>query len=251
MSDFFVMGMEDWCELADDFSKIPVCVCLDVRASMRDCLGALEDGVNEFYDAVRKCDETKDSCEIAVVTFGDTVQVLEDYSTVDKKLPLKLTASGKASLAEGVEKSLEILEARKNYYKENGIDYYQPWLIIMSNGELNSREAIKTVQESVKELENQKKLVVISLGVGDGAAMDVMDGFSRKKAKKLKRFHFSEAFEWHGQVLIENNMGADPCEKIKLDSVDDWYWLDSDGSDNRSDDDCSDGDCSDGGWSDI
>ncbi len=204
-------------------SRIPVCLCLDVSGSMYDCIGELESGVNAFYDAVRKHDAAKDSCEIAVVTFGSSVQVLEDYSTVDRKSPLKLTANGGTPMAEGAEKALEILEARKNEYKANGVDYYQPWLIVMSDGEPNSRDAVKVVQDKIKELEAQKKLVVFAIGIGDGAAMEVMDDFSRKKAKKLKGFNFADFFEWLGKsvgIVSASQVG----DKVKLDmtGVDDW-----------------------------
>ena len=211
-------------------SRIPVCLCLDVSGSMYDCIGELEDGVNAFYDAVRKHDAAKDSCEIAVVTFGSTVQVLEDYSTVDRKSPLKLTANGGTPMAEGAEKALEILEARKNEYKANGVDYYQPWLVIITDGKPGDMEDIPAAQDRTRKLVEAKRLTLFPIAVGSDenpdkfrAVMDVLNGFGSKRAKHLKDLKFNEFFEWLGKSMSAVS-ASQVGDKVKLDTtgMDDW-----------------------------
>ncbi|HIX07017.1 MAG TPA: VWA domain-containing protein [Candidatus Borkfalkia faecipullorum] len=204
-------------------SRIPVCLCLDVSSSMMGCIGELNSGVNEFYRAVRSNEAARQSCEIAVVTFGSDVKVVEDYSSVDTKEPAAMQAYGGTAMTEGTEKALEILEKRKEQYKQNGIDYYQPWLVIMSDGEPNDPATLKKVQEKIRQLEADRKLVVFAIGIGSGVNMDIMDNFSKRKAKKLKGYKFEDFFEWLGKsvsIVSQSQVG----EKVKLDTsgMDDW-----------------------------
>lgn len=204
-------------------SRIPVCLCLDVSGSMCECIGELNEGVREFYRAVRENESARQSCEIAVVTFGSDVKVEEDYATVEAKQPPNLKAYGGTDMTGGAEKALEILEARKNEYKKNGIDYYQPWLVIMSDGEPNDSASLRQTQEKIRKLEEERKLVVFAIGIGNCVDMDIMDNFSKKKAKKLKGYKFEEFFEWLGKsvsIVSQSQVG----EKVKLDmsTVDDW-----------------------------
>ncbi len=204
-------------------SRIPVCLCLDVSTSMNSCIEELNEGVNEFYKAVKASETARPACEIAIVTFGSTVEVYEEYSTVDEKNPVAFRAYGGTDMTGGVEKALEILEARKQDYKQNGVDYYQPWLVIMSDGEPNDRASLKLVQEKVRTMEDGRKLVVFAIGIGNGVNMEIMDGFSKKKAKKLKGYNFEEFFEWLGKsvsIVSTSQVG----DKVKLDmsSLDDW-----------------------------
>ena len=107
-------------------SRLPVCLCLDVSGSMakNDAIQMLNKGVAHFYDAIKKNEQATLSCEIAVVTFSTGAKCLEDFSTVDRKEPLRLSASGGTDMTEGVELALKLLEDRKQDYKQAGVEYY-------------------------------------------------------------------------------------------------------------------------------
>ncbi len=205
-------------------SRVPVCLCLDVSGSMSDCIGELNEGVNEFYAAVKRDDTAASSCEIAIVTFESYVKLEEDFSTVDKKSPVALRALGGTDMAGGVRMALDILEKRKARYKETGVDYFQPWFIIMSDGAPMDRAAVKALQETTKALEADKKLVIFPICIGDGADHEIMSGFSNKRRPiRLKDHKFSEFFEWLGKsvsVVSASQVG----DKIKLDTstIADW-----------------------------
>lgn len=202
-------------------ARIPVCLCLDVSGSMYDCIKELEEGVNKFYDAVRGSEQASLSCEIAVVTFSTGAKCLEDFSTVDRKEPLRLSASGGTDMTEGVELALKLLEDRKQDYKQAGVEYYQPWIVIMSDGEPNNRNSLKVVQERMKEMEAGKKLVVFSVGIGGSVDMNVLNDFSRRGAKHLKGFCFEEFFEWLSksvEIVSQSKVG----EKILIAPTSGW-----------------------------
>lgn len=199
-------------------SRVPVCLCLDVSGSMYDCIGELNEGVNLFYDAIRKDEQASMSCEIAIVTFGSYVNVVEQYSTIDHKQPIHLTANGGTDMTGGVQKALQILEERKQEYKRNGVDYYQPWLVVMSDGAPNDISSLRVEQAKIREMEANKKITVFPIGIGDDADMQVLNDFSgKRKAIRLKDNNFAGFFEFLGKSM--SSVSASQLgQTVKLDT---------------------------------
>lgn len=117
----------------------------------------------------------------------------------------------------GVELALNILEDRKDDYKMNGIDYYQPWLIIMSDGYPNNPESLIPLQEEIKTLESSRKLMVLPVGIGDEADLDILSKFSNKQpgAFSLKGLKFREFFNFISKSM-ETISRSKPGEKAKI-----------------------------------
>ncbi len=214
-------------------ARLPVCLCLDTSGSMAkdDAITQLNRGVVALYESLNNSEQAQASCEVAVISFNSEVSVVEDFSTVvDRKAP-KLTAEGGTALAHGVEKCLDLLEERKQAYKLNGIEYYQPWLVIITDGKPGDKEKLPEVQARTKKLIEEKRLVLWPIAVGSDdneekfhQIMDVLNGFSPiPKARHLKDLKFEEFFEWLGksvEVVSQSKVG----EKVKLDTteIDSW-----------------------------
>ncbi|MCR4911057.1 MAG: VWA domain-containing protein [Bacilli bacterium] len=207
-------------------ARVPVVLCLDVSGSMYDCIGELNDGVEAFYEAVRKDDVASSSCEIAIVTFGSSVTVAEDFELVEHKSKPHFSANGGTDMTGGVKKALELLNARKQDYKDKGVDYYQPWLIIMSDGEPNDLDSVKEQQAITLQMEADKKLTIFAIFIGKDRGQEVLAGFSKRGAMNLKGHNFGEFFEWLGRsvsIVSQSQQG----EKVTLDK-DVSGWLDID-----------------------
>ena len=191
----------------------------------------LNEGVKVFYDAIKGDEQAAMSCEIAIVTFDSEVTVVEDFSTVDQKEPVNFTANGGTAMAHGVEKALDLLDERKRKYKENGVDYYQPWLVLITDGKPGDMEDIPAAQARTKALMESKKLVIFPIAVGGDlesdktqGIMDVLNGFCTvPKARHLKGLKFEELFEWLGKSLSAVS-ASNPGDKVKLDvsTIADW-----------------------------
>lgn len=154
MKDFF--GEDDL--ITNTSSRLPVCLCLDISGSMQkdDAISALNEGVSAFYDAIRADEQARNSCEIAIVTFNSEVTVAEEFSTVDKKEKVCFKAEGGTALAHAVNKALDLLEERKNSYKANGVDYYQPWLVIITDGKPGDSDDVPEAQSRTRKLSEKK-----------------------------------------------------------------------------------------------
>jgi len=205
--------------------RLPVCIVLDTSGSMCDLIDDMVDGKNRFYDAVREDNDARFSCEIAVVTFNSTAEVVENFSCIDEKDKI-MTPETKSftSMAQGVALGLDLLEKRKNDYKNNGVDYFQPWLLLFTDGE--PTESITGIQKKVKELEANKKLTVFTFSLDDAVNIETLKGFSKRSPMRIKDGKFGEFFEWLGKsVSIVSR--SNPGDKVKLDTtgIDNWALL--------------------------
>lgn len=207
-------------------ARIPVCLCLDISVSMSgQPIKQLNSGIEQFYSELREDPRTAESCEVALVTFGFEAELVEDFETVDKKSNVNLKTNGTTNMTAGVKLALEKLSERKHKYKNNGVDYYQPWLIIMSDGAPDNPELLAEYQQQTKTMEADQKLTVMSIGIGNHANLELLSKFSNKKpgAFTLKGLKFQNFFAFLLQSM-ETVIQSNPGEKVKLptDMFKDW-----------------------------
>lgn len=124
MDDNLLVRLEDL--VNNPTARVPVCLCLDTSGSMDgDPIDELNGGVRLFYEAIREDETAMYSAEISIVTFGGDAQCIADFASLEIQpdAPL-LTANGMTPMGEAVNIGLDLLERRKNEYKERGVDYY-------------------------------------------------------------------------------------------------------------------------------
>lgn len=180
-----------------------------------------------FFDTIKNDETALYSADISIITFsGYGEKCIRDFSDISTKaIPPVITTSGHTPMGEAINLSLDMLEKRKDEYKKNGVDYYQPWLVIMSDGEPNGDpyELDKAIQRT-NELVNLKKLSVFAIGIGEDADMDVLAKISpKRKPLKLKGLNFSEFFVWLSQsvVAVSQSMPGDTV-KLDIDGLESW-----------------------------
>lgn len=226
--------------------RVPICLCLDTSGSMGavegDCvktgetiyedgrtwnvvtggtsrIDELQKGIEAFYEGVRKDEVAVYSAEICVVTFDNKATCLVDFANMERQEDVpKLYPIGDTAMGEGVNLALDLLERRKQEYKDKGVDYYQPWLVLMTDGEPNGDvgELTRAINRTV-EMVNQKKLVVFPIGIGSEADMSTLNKFSPKRsALKLQGLKFQEFFSWLSKSVSKTSQST-PGEVVKLD----------------------------------
>ncbi len=226
--------------------RVPICLCLDTSGSMGavegDCIetgetvyedgrtwnivtggtsriNELQKGVELFYEAIREDEIAIYSAEICIVTFNSNATCVLDFANIERQQTIpQFTASGDTAMGEGVNLALDLLEKRKQEYKDKGVDYYQPWLVLMTDGVPNGdtielNRAIRRTTEMV----NQKKLTVFPIGIGNESDMSTLNSFSPKRpALKLQGLKFQEFFAWLSKSVSKTSQSI-PGESIKLD----------------------------------
>lgn len=228
--------------------RVPICLCLDTSGSMgrvvrgettstgkkvyKDgkmwnvvtggvtAIDDLNEGIKEFYEAIRTDEVAVYSAEICVITFGgQKAEMLSTFTTVDQQNEsISLVADGDTYMGEAVNMALDALEKRKEEYKEKGIDYFQPWLVLMTDGTSNGSQAeLERAISRVNELVNSRKLTVFPLGVGPEADMETLAKISPKRAPlKVKETKYKEFFEWLSQSVVTTSQSM-PGETQSLD----------------------------------
>lgn len=201
-------------------ARVPVCLCLDTSGSMYgDAIDELNEGVKLFYDAIKEDETALYAAEVSIITFGGEVKCIEDFANVERQTNIpELYANGGTPMGEAVNLALDLLEKRKTEYKDKGVDYYQPWLVLMTDGQPNgSNIELKEAIRNTNELVNNRKLTVFPIAIGDYADIDVLKSFSPKRQPlKLKGLMFREFFQWLSKSVSTTSQST-PGEAIPLD----------------------------------
>lgn len=178
--------------------RIPVALCLDVSGSMfGKPMEELNTGVTRYLEEVRKDELALSSAETALVTFGDTAQRIADFDTADRLRPPVLEVDGITDMGAGLALALDLLEQRKKAYQSAGVDYYQPILVVMSDGAPNGDpRVLKAAVARIQEQLDRRKLTVVAVGLGPDADLEMLSRLSRRQAVRLSGTRFREFFLW-------------------------------------------------------
>ncbi len=185
-------------------TRVPVCLVLDASPSMGDrhrgdALTAIEElntGVAAFYEAVAADPVARYAADVAVVSFSSDACVEYQFGSVGFGAPRIATRSGGTSLGTGVAAGLKLLDDRKHEYRETGVDYWQPWLVLMTDG-APTDDTHAAVAADVSARVAAKKLTIFPIGIGADADLHVLQRFSPGRPPlRLKGLNFEAFFQW-------------------------------------------------------
>ena len=200
-------------------NRCPVILLLDTSSSMSgEAITELNQGVKIFQASVMEDELASLRVEIAVITFNSEIKVVQNFVTVDNFIPKKLEASGEARMGKAIEKALELLEQRKQDYKKSDIQYYRPWIFLITNGQPtdNWQDAAKKIEEA----ETNRKLLFFAVGVRD-ADMETLSEISVCPPQKLNGLDFQSLFKWLSASVTQVSVSK-IGEKNKLPATNAW-----------------------------
>lgn len=206
--------------------RVPICLVLDCSPSMAEAQGdestpidALNEGVRQFFDEIKNDEIAGYAAEIAIVAFSGVAQQVLDFGPIRNVSAPVLEIErqyGGTSIGGGVRLGMKLLDARKQEYKDAGVDYFQPWLVLMTDGEPTD-DLHKEVAPDVAEKVRQKRLTVFPIGVGNAANLEVLALFSPKNGPiRLKGLMFKEFFQWLSKSVSATSQSS-PGENVPLD----------------------------------
>jgi len=207
---------------AVEFAKNPEprCPCillLDTSQSMQgDRIQALNAGLHTFRTEVVRDTLAAHRVDVAIVTFDSEVRVVQDFVSMIDFKPPSLTASGQTRLAGGIERALDLMDARKEQYRKWGIFYYRPWVFMITDGksEGESDEAVAQAARRVHLYEEAKHVAFFAVGM-EGADIRRLAQIVVRTPLELEGLQFREMFQWlSGSMQAAST--SQPGEKVVL-----------------------------------
>ncbi|WP_137787830.1 VWA domain-containing protein [Sphingomonas sp. 3P27F8] len=190
----------DLIEFADN--PEPRCACvllLDVSGSMKgEAIAALNAGLQQFAADVREDSLASKRLEIAVVTFGDTVDVVAEFGSAKAFYPQPLKAKGSTPMGEAINVAIDLVGARQTQYRSAGITPYRPWIFMVSDGA--PTDSWDRAARRVEEGERRKSFSFFAVGV-DGADTDTLGQIAVSAPVMLRGLAFGTMFRWLSSSL--------------------------------------------------
>jgi len=162
----------------DNTTKIPVILLADVSASMEGKpIQELGDAIQTFLEVIADDDYARPSVELSIATFSHLVKVIHDFSFVDDiYFQNDLEVEAETNMALAVEHGIDALQAKIQEYKQQGVLYKAPLLILITDG--YPSDDITSVAKRCSNLVDRKKLTFLGVGVGDDVKMQDLKRFN-------------------------------------------------------------------------
>jgi uncharacterized protein YegL len=178
--------------------RVAVALLLDTSRSMSgEPIRQLNDGFAFFCDEVKADELAQKRTEVSVITFGGTARVQIPFTEGRDLQPQPLIATGATPMGAAIMLGLDELDAQKQAYKQSGLEYYRPWLFVITDGSPTDPAEFALAADRVRSAEAAKALTCFAVGVGDHADMDKLSELSTgREPVKLQGLCFKELFVW-------------------------------------------------------
>lgn len=198
--------------------RCPVVLLLDTSASMKgEPIEELNRGLQAFRDELMEDDLAAKRVEVSIVAFGP-MRLENDFQTPEFFTPPTLEADGDTPMGEAIEYAIDLLKERKESYRANGINYYRPWVFLITDGA--PTDPWENAAHRVSACEADGSLAFFPVGVQD-ANLDVLAKLGTRQPLKLDGLRFADLFSWLSKSLqrvSQSQLGTE----VELDAPSGW-----------------------------
>jgi uncharacterized protein YegL len=207
--------LEDAVEFAENPEpRCPCVLLLDTSGSMQGApIEALNRGLQTFKDDLMRDPVAPKRVEVAIVTFDDDVNVVQDFIIADRFEAPKLECQGMTHMAAGINTALDLVQARKDRYNQSGIPYYRPWVFMITDGRPQGEmpDFVDLAAQRIQEEEATKRVVFFGVGV-EGADIPILSEIVVRTPMRLRGLNFNELFVWLSRSMhaVSDSKIGDP-----------------------------------------
>lgn len=182
--------------------RCPLILLLDNSGSMSgQPIDELNRGLITFVESIKKDALASKRVEVAIISFGP-VKLVQDFVTIDQFTSPNLQSDGGTPMGAAIQYALNLLENRKQTYKNYGTQYYRPWVWLITDGA--PTDNWHNAAQLVRNGETNKKFTFFAVGV-EGANMSILRQISspEREPLKLKGLDFASMFQWLSTSLAQ------------------------------------------------
>lgn len=166
------------------------CLCVlvfDVSGSMIDCIDSVNRCVKSMFDGIKNGmngfdASSRDIIELSIIQFDNEVKVLRKPALIGQKerCPSLSVRGEKTNTKGALYRALEIVEERKCQYKQKGVSYYRPWIILVTDGNPNpySEDEYYSLKDDIKKGMDRHQYVLDIVGIGTKLNHELMTSLS-------------------------------------------------------------------------
>lgn len=193
---------------------------LDVSGSMHrnDAILKLNDAMNnKFKVHMQSDDRIADVVDAAMISFGSTVTVLQDFRPVSEMEVPVLTANGPTPLGEALKKALDLINRRKEVYRSTGTPYFRPWIFCITDG--SPTDDWHDAALELKQAEAANKVIARCVCIENDETFskyEIKQIFDPNRILKLENLDFDGLFEFVSNSLTAVSQSTPGETKIDV-----------------------------------
>lgn len=219
-------------------TRFPIVLVLDESSSMQghgkidqinSGLQTLRQGLDLYSKGLELTDITHSGdgvnnplkrVDISVITFGSNTKVIHPFSKIEQFNPPILHPNGLTPMGSAILESIRLVQDRTSQYKSMDVEYYRPWIFLITDGEPTDMkrgdDMWQKIKHSVNEAEKNGDFLFFTVGV-DQADMNLLADLSvnNRPPIKLKEGYSSNMFSWINDSLLKIT-SSKPGEKVQL-----------------------------------
>jgi uncharacterized protein YegL len=178
--------------------RIACALLLDTSGSMAGApIDQLNQGFAQFCDEIKDDDLACKRAEISVISFDSSARVDIPFTEGRYLQSRRLNAGGSTAMGAAINLALDELAAQKQAYKNAGLEYYRPWIFILTDGGPTDSAVFSAAAARLRQAEAAKGASVFPIGVGPNADLIKLKELSaRRDPHKLDGLKFKEFFGW-------------------------------------------------------
>ncbi|WP_320150559.1 VWA domain-containing protein [uncultured Tolumonas sp.] len=183
----------------------------------------LNEALKRFLIQIKENHKMRQSIEISIVEFNSDAHILlESQLAADIDQMPEVNAEGGTEMQAGIEMALDLVTKRKQEYRELGMSYHRPLLLLLTDGEPNTKNGLTELAERIRIDTTNKKYSFLGFGIGDQADMTVIqnlngyvDGKQMPALKISDSTHLGDFVDW-----LSRSVSRDPNDVAE--AVKDW-----------------------------
>lgn len=217
------MGLKD--VVIKEARPLPVLLLVDNSGSMaNEKINTVNVTLKEMIAEFSAIKNAKGKISVGIITFGNTVEVVQPIDKIENIVVPEFTAAGKTWMGQAIDQAINILED-KNKVPERA---YTPTIILLSDGlpsdclgKMNPREYDFSQWEPLKRLHASERLKYcpkLALGIGEGTNYKMLNAFINNpevpviKANDLATI--TKFFQWVTYSISKRSVSRNPNEAV-------------------------------------